>query len=398
MPRIPDEFSQVSRLQTSDFCPASLRALCSYHSTLSKVTEVPECPSWILHGGRLRHSKADYFSIGLFRTKSGESLFLMEQTETALVVLLSTTIRGRTYVLLSLRTEPGLIGLTNLSTTIQSTPSNYLRRHGGKKTPFIEIASEPSRHGKVLYDGKHHDWGNYYLNKTKRFLVIHVENPPDAPSGFCWVELEVARSLLAEDNLITNDLRVCLPLVLNHQTAVPGRLFENAPTNDVTHLGESDFLPNAVDSRGTKVSFYRTETQTREVASWIQPLLVPREAMKLELSFCEENGSRLFAIKRGTRPGLLGCHLWFPAEVKGGHVAQRVLTSAEGGRFWKFQIQITLRHVESRSAAIPSQESLTWVTEVELAALVAQPLQTSLELRMAWSLVISRLTGLKPNA
>jgi oxidase EvaA len=300
--------------------------------------------------------------------------------------------------LLSLRTEPGLIGLTNLSTTIQSTPSNYLRRHGGKATPFIEIASEPSRHGKFLYDGKHHDWGNYYLNKTKRFLVIHVGNPPDAPSGYCWVELEVARSLLAEDNLITNDLRVCLPLVLNHQTAVPGRLFENAPTNDVTHLGESDFLPNAVDSRGTKVSFYRTETQTREVASWIQPLLVPREAMKLELSFCEENGSRLFAIKRGTRPGLLGCHLWFPAEVKGGHVAQRVLTSAEGGRFWKFQIQITLRHVESRSAAIPSQESLTWVTEVELAALVAQPLQTSLELRMAWSLVISRLTGLKPNA
>ena len=388
----------MSKFETTDFSPASLRALCSDYSKFSKITEVSECPDWILYEGRLRHSKADYFSIGLFRAKSGENLFLLEQTETALVVLLTTAILGRTYILLSLRTEPGLIGLTNLSTTIQSTPSNYLRRHGGKATPFIEIAAEPSRHGKVLYDGKHHDWGNYYLNKTKRFLVIHVENPPDAPSGYCWVELEVARSLLAEDNLITNDLRVCLPLVLNHQTAVPGRLFENAPTNDVTHLGESGFLPDAVDSRGAKVSFYRTETQTREVASWIQPLLVPREAMKLELGFCEENGSRLFAITRGTQPGLLGCHLWFPAEVKGGHVAQKVSTSAEGGRFWKFEIQITLRHVESRSAAIPSQESPAWVTEAELAALVAQPLQTSLELRMAWSLAIARLTGLKPNA
>ncbi len=322
----------------------------------------------------------------------------MEQTETALVVLLATAILGRSYVLLNLRTEPGLIGLTNLSTTIQSTPSNYLRRHGGKKTPFIEIAADPSRHGKVLYDGKHHDWGNYYLNKTKRFLVIHVENPPDAPSGYCWVELEVARSLLAEDNLITNDLRVCLPIVLNHKAAVPGRLLENAPTNDVTHLGKSGFLPDAVDSRGTKVSFYRTKTETREVATWIQPLLVPREAMKLELGFCEEDGLRFFAIRRETQPGLLGGQLWFPAEVKGGHVAQRVSTSAEGGRFWQFEIQITLRHVESRRAAIPPQESLAWVTEAELAALVAQPLQTSLELRMAWSLAISRQSGLKSKA
>ncbi len=146
------------------------------------------------------------------------------------------------------------------------------------------------------------------------------------------------------------------------------------------------------------MSFYRTETQTREVASWIQPLLVPREAMKLEFGFCEEEGSRLFAIMRATQLGLLGGQLWFPAEVKGGDIVQRVSTSAEGGRFWKFEIQITLRHVESRSAAIPSQECLAWVTESELASLVAQPFQTSLELRMAWSLAISRLTGLKPNA
>jgi oxidase EvaA len=215
MPRVPDKFSKVNNFLTEDLCPASLRSLCSDYSRLSKVTEAPHCPDWILHEGRLRHSKADYFSIGLFQTKSGESLFLMEQTETALVVLLATAILGRTYVLLNLRTEPGLIGLTNLSTTIQSTPSNYLRRHGGKKTPFIEIAAEPSRYGKVLYDGKHHDWGNYYLNKMKRFLVIHVENPPDAPPGYCWVELEVARSLLAEENLITNDLRVCLPIILD---------------------------------------------------------------------------------------------------------------------------------------------------------------------------------------
>jgi hypothetical protein len=40
-----------------------------------------------------------------------------------------------------------------------------------------------------------------------------------------------------------------------------------------------------------------------------------------------------------------------------------------------------------------SQSRTRWITEAELADLVRQPLQTALELRMAWSLVLAESAG-----
>jgi hypothetical protein len=369
-----------------------LRKLCSENSHGTLVSTVEDgAPDWIIENGRLRNSKANYFSIGLYSTDSGNPLLLMEQKETALVMLLVSRIEGKEAVLLSLRTEPGLIGLTNFSTTIQSTPSNYLRKHGGKGTPFIEIAVDPKAYGTVLYEGEHHDWGDYYHDKTKRFLIVKLASPVEAPAGFCWVDLETAQALLLEDNLVTNDLRVSIPLLdarsshhsLLRHGAVP--LSESRPP-----LQSLEYSPSLVDSRGTTVSFFQTQTETREVRAWVQPLLVPRNVMEISLPFAQTKSGRIFAVEKKTQPGLRGHQLWFPANKKSGCIARAVSTSAEGGRFWRFPIDIKLVEVESpRDRAGIMGAGETWMSKEELATLVAQSLQTSLELRMAWSLVCS---------
>ena len=366
-----------------------LRDMCSIHSLRTVVSrEAHGVPDWIIENGRLRNSKAEYFSIGLYTCDKGDPLLLMEQKETALVMLLISRIDGSDAVLLSLRTEPGLIGLTNFSTTIQSTPSNYLRKHGGKGTPFIEIAADPRAHGTVLYEGEHHDWGDYYHNKTKTFLIVKLASAVETPEGFCWVDLSTARALLLEDNLVTNDLRVSIPLL--HSASPHSNNFKDStsPSDYNLPLRTLEYSPGVVDSRGTTVSFFQTQTETREVRSWVQPLLVPTDVMEIRLPFAKTQSGRIFAVEKRTQPGLVGRQLWFPASKRSGRIACAVSTSAEGGRFWKYRIDIKLVEVESPggdSGLIGAGE--TWIAEEELASLVAQSLQTSLELRMAWSLV-----------
>jgi dTDP-4-dehydro-6-deoxy-alpha-D-glucopyranose 2,3-dehydratase len=367
----------------------ALRELCRQHSLGTVVSPVQDGqPEWILDHGILRNSKADYFSIGLYAQEHGEPFLLMTQKDPALVLLLVSKIDDQDVILLSLRTEPGLIGLTNLTTTIQSTPSNYLRRHGGKTTPFIQIAMDPGAQGSILYEGAQYDWGDYYLGKTKRFLIVELGSHAEAPPGFCWVSVEAAQALLLENHLVTNDLRVSIPFLATRSVQNPA-VSEALPFAGSPKLRPMlEFSPGVGDCRGTNVSFFRTETATREVRSWVQPLLVPRDEMKISLAFARGVSGRVFAIEKRTQPGLSGQQLWFPIAGMSGKAYRSVTTSAEGGRFWKYPIHIELIEAEGPRDAVGNDGGhQCWVSEERLSLLIAQPLQTSLELRMAWSLV-----------
>lgn len=65
-------------------------------------------------------------------------------------------------------------------------------------------------------------------------------------------------------------------------------------------------------------------------------------------------------------------------------------TSAEGGRFWRHAIHIEIAEVENTQKLNDSSEdSIRWVTTAQMSSIIQQPLQSSLELRMAWSLLCS---------
>jgi oxidase EvaA len=110
-------------------------------SKRSSVIRVDHCPAeWKINHNKLRHSHTDYFNIGYYQERDNPPCYLMEQRESALVLLLISRVDGRKSALLNLRYEPGLIGGVNLTATIQSTPSNYQQKHGGKPTPFVNMA------------------------------------------------------------------------------------------------------------------------------------------------------------------------------------------------------------------------------------------------------------------
>lgn len=369
--------------------PAELRALCQSHSAATRVTPVADSgPDWTIEDGRLKNRRADYFDIGAYREPaSGASLTLMSQPAGVVVMLLVASIEGALAALMCPRSEPGLIGLTNLTSTIQSTPANYRRQHGGKATPFIEIADRPEAFGEVLHRSEQYDWGGYYRAKTKGFLAVKLREAVDAPPGYCWVPLDTARALLGEPHLLTNDLRVLLSAMFSTGIA-PSVVTEPArgPSTDAS-LQPLPLTTDFTDSRGVRIGHFRTTTQTREVAQWAQPLLIAPAPMRLRLVSARRpsDGKRVFALRRDTQPGLLEARLWFPAQVaeEGQRRHPVVPTSAEGGRFWQHLIELAWDEIAYREST-----GLEWMTREAVSALVTAPLVSSLELRMLWSLVV----------
>jgi hypothetical protein len=118
------------------------------------------------------------------------------------------------------------------------------------------------------------------------------------------------------------------------------------------------------------------------------PLLVPSEPLNIRLVFAQGKEGKVFALEKRSQAGLLGQQLWFPVNATTERVRQYVITSAEGGRFWQYRIRIELYEAQSpREFDDMMPTDAVWISEKVLAALVAAPLCTSLELRMAWSLV-----------
>lgn len=354
-------------------------------AAVSSAKQTDECGSWVIEDNTLINKRSDYFRISLYQTAEDEKRYLIKQNHGALVALITAEHDGRRIALLSVRFEPGLIDKINFTSSIQSTPSNYRREHGGKSTPFIDIVQTPEKFGDILYDGEQYDWGEYYLLKKKRYLIVRLKNELPVPEGFVWVTFELLHKMLTMDNFITNDLRVALFLLL-HANANPISLqaypeltstFEKLPLN----LGTAD-------SQGVRLKFFEAQTPNREVSAWIQPLLVPAEKMEIKLSFSTEGAKKVFAVQQRTQVGLSGKKLWFPAYIDGSIRHEHVTTCAEGGRFWQHAIDIEIGQSNARHFTQTHCDSVVWKTEKELSEIIASPLTTSLELRMAASLIV----------
>jgi hypothetical protein len=349
----------------------------NYLSNKSSVERVQNLPKeWHINGLLLQHKISDYFNIGYYQIADKHKKYLIQQKEGATVFLLIGKSEGKEYVLLNYRFEPGLIGSVNLTTTIQSTPNNFKREHGGKHTPFVEMVFNPENFGQVLYDSYQFDWGDFYLEKTKRFLLVELDYRPPIPEGYAWFPLENCYLLCQQNHLITNDLRVTISL-LNSTL----NIFKPKPEKKEIPFSKCNFQLITKDSDQVEIGLFKTTTKIREVSTWTQPLLIPSRAKKIVLYYFRSQSEILCGVELSSQIGLLGKKLFFPASLSGGTSIKVVNTSAEGGRFWKYPISIEIRKAENK-------DDCQWVEMDELAQRIALS-ECALELILAFSVLVS---------
>lgn len=355
----------------------------------SQCAELIDGPAgdWEHDDGQLRNRRADFFRvIGRGGEDPAEEV-LIRQPETALVGLIVSGDPGHRRFLLSARAEPGLIGGCQLSATIQSTPSNYERRHGGGATPHLEALVDPG--ADVLHDSMQYDWAQYYHDKVKRFRIVRVGEEAQAVAPMIWVDEPTVRTLLMRDQTMTCDLRVALALLdAGDRVTAPGPALP--PAGETAMASRSRDLPLEelrdwtietsglrTHSRDREIVWVRTRSATREVPEWDQPLMKIATAERIVLGL-RGHGDRVeVALRPETRAGLDGRRLWFPAPVAGGVEAAALQICAEGGRFWRHAVEVTV--VRGASGAPGTR----WFSleEVERACLGDRV--TSVELRLA---------------
>lgn len=362
----------------------------------SLTSELVDFPgdSWEIRDGRVAHRRTDFFSVIAQRDADGMERVLFRQAETALVGLLTVQVDGERYVLLNARSEPGLHGGCQFSTTIQSTPSNYERRHGGAATPLIEVFLDDAPGRRVVHDSMQYDWGQYYDAKVKRFLIVELDTPPPAERPLVWVAEHTLDRLLADEFAVTGDLRAAA-LAWRAATGVAESPLDDAPPSlsalavdvdldalenwRVHEAGMDEIEPR----QGVAIRSVRTHAPTREVAEWTQPIMLVSEPLEVCLPVRSTPDGIECAVELRTQAGLRGAQLWFPARMRraGSSTipAPVVRASAEGGRFWRHEIRLS--HVAAHDDGLA--EGSRWVDLPTLHRWALADRRTSLELRLA---------------
>jgi hypothetical protein len=370
-----------------DYNIDSLHILQAQYRSRSKVELLQHNDNdsdWIFREKKITNQKSDFFNIGLYKTSSSICQFLMKQKLPALVVLLIAEIQGEDFAILNCRFEPGLIGKINFTSTIQSTPNNYSQSHGGKPTPFIEVLDQPEKYGAVIYDSFQFDWGDFYISKTKRYLIIKLNTIPELPSGFVWFHIKKFKQLALENLLISNDLRVCIALFKSLSKQMQQLKTESSPPYQNQSLESIPFSTDSADYFNNRIGFFKVSTRTREVKSWVQPLIIPSKSKTISLTFKQSGNQKLYGVQKKSQPGLLGKNLWFPANIiHNSKPCRQVSTCAEGGRFWQYLINVQLFKLAHYNT---DESSCIWLSKEDLSLIVLKTCTSSLELRLAWSI------------
>ena len=392
---------------------------------------------WSLSHGVLGHRSGGFFYItGLVDNISGEEQLVLYQPQGAFNGLVVCK-QEQAYILLQARIEPGNSGIGQYGPTIQSTPANYLRFHGGKETPYFDFFFQYNPEVKPLANSMQLDLGKRYFQKSKILSYVESNSLINTAENMIWVPLKVITEVLHYDNFLNTDLRSMLGVF-------DWDLFLGLKSSDTdtTHTNNFDFdrdlsgknmgklVPlsrlqkweltekGIADKANTGISanIYRVVSTTREVKTWVQPLLctanrglivlLVRQADKsFEGHHSNLKSDRLtleFLISYHSEFGISGEKVLLPSQIvypgennrhqttsySKGKVLCEVIQSEEGGRFYQNENIYQIILVDN---SVETGDEQFWISTDTLKGLLKSSNKVSIQLRCIASLVLENI-------
>ncbi|GAA1935286.1 NDP-hexose 2,3-dehydratase family protein [Kitasatospora viridis] len=321
------------------------------------VTEVPldALTDWRLDD-RLSHVSGRFFTVeGLsVRTDFGPvpqwSQPVIVQPEIGILGIITKRIDGVPCFLMQAKLEPGNTELVQYAATVQATPSNYQRVHGGRSTPYLEYFREHTGR-RIVFDQLLSEHASWYLHKRNRNMIVEVPEDEDVPVGddFAWLTLGQLRGQLQRGNRVNMNARTVLsglsyrtgagPEDDPHSGDVPGDAFQRqvvashrAGCSDAdlraamtwlidqkarfsldvrrVGLGELDDWvcgPDGIrhrEGRSFRIVGLSVAAASREVGSWSQPVLEPTPGNVVALVCRRRAGVLQVLVQAMVQPGL----------------------------------------------------------------------------------------------
>nr|AKC92633.1 putative 2,3-dehydratase [Amycolatopsis sp. SANK 60206] len=348
------EFLTSSRTPGSAETPAPDDFLEKRTASYSyNVEEVPldSLPNWRL-GDRLTHASGRFFSIeGMaIRTDFGPTAEwcqpIIVQPEIGILGIIVRRIHGVRHFLMQAKMEPGNSDLVQYAATVQATPSNYQRVHGGRPTPYLDYFLNNAGR-RIVFDQLLSEHASWYLHKRNRNMIIEIPETEDIAVGddFTWLTLGQLRRQLIRGSRVNMNARTVLsgvsyatnedpdsygdlPDEFGRQVAESHRAGRSeadvsaAMTWLIDRKAEFSLRVRPIDlvdldgwvygtdcirhreNRYFRIVGLSVSAASREVGTWSQPMLEPAGRHVVALICQRRSGVLQFLVQAAIQPGL----------------------------------------------------------------------------------------------
>lgn len=198
-----------------------------------RVSRAEAAADWSIRDGFLQHRTGGFFAVaGLKGLSDGSERVMLYQPQGAINGLLRSRSNGAPVWLLQARAEPGNVGDAQYGPSLQSTPANYLRAHGGAASPYFAADLLQNADVTPAFETTQLDLGNRYFRKTKRVVYLDIANPPEPPVGFHWVSSGPLVEATRTSFTLNTDMRAALsvhPWTPDDEAGLRPRALRSAP-------------------------------------------------------------------------------------------------------------------------------------------------------------------------
>ena len=266
---------------------------------LMKVSRIniSDVINWKIDNQKIFNYNKAFFSIVPFKfiKNNNEAWFqpLILQKEVGILGILKKKIKDVDYYLLQAKVEPGNKSGIQLSPTVQATKSNYLQKHGGKKTNYLHFFIGNKLKIKTISKSRLSEQGTRYLEKSNNNILIDIRKEKIKKiKNYIWVTKENLKYLLKKKNLLNMDTISVLSSSIKKNTLDnPINDFSNLK-NTLTYLKKKIKIKKRIisfnDLKNWKIFkdkivnnknfffsilFLKIKTSSREVSQWCQPIV-----------------------------------------------------------------------------------------------------------------------------
>lgn len=282
--------------------------------------------NWIFKKNIIFHKTKNFFSIKpfLFQQKNKKKFQpLIIQKEHGILGIIKKKKAGKDYYLLQSKIEPGNINGVQISPTVQATKSNYLRKHGGKKTLFLDYFLKRQNKLKIISKIKLSEQGSRFLKKKNWNILLEADKITiPLKKNYCWLTKENIKYLINKKNILNMDtisvLSSAIKKNLNENT-----LNSNTKIKNILNLLDKKIkikrkIINFNDLKGWEIKknsisdirnkyfsifFLDVVANLREVKKWEQPIISDHFSSMNGFLVSKINNTTHYLLKIINEPG-----------------------------------------------------------------------------------------------
>ena len=175
----------------------------------SSKINISDILNWKIDNKKIYNYNRAFFSIVPFKLQINKKIWfqpLIIQKEVGILGILKKKIKNLDHYLLQAKVEPGNTNGIQLSPTVQATKSNYMQKHGGKKTNYLNFFIKNKLKSKIISNLRLSEQGTRYYDKSNKNILIDLKvKKIKKLNNYTWVTKKNLEYLLKKKNLLNMD-------------------------------------------------------------------------------------------------------------------------------------------------------------------------------------------------